>query len=346
MFNSDIQVRDKIIGVDHPPYIIAEMACAHDGDIDKAKNLIDAAALAGVDVIQLQLFAVNHQVAPHHKIYDLLCRLEFLADEWAQIFTHAKQYDMAIFAFTYDVPSLHLALELGIDGIKLSSADISNPEMLEEAARSKLPITLGTGASTLDEISGALRHIEQDGGEKVILMHGVQNFPTAIEDANIRRIQLLQRVFQLPVGYQDHTNADLALAKVIDLVAVGMGACIIEKHITLDRSEKGTDYQAALEPDEWKQFVDYIHNTSIALGTDQIKPLTESDDRYRRFQKKGIVAACSIQPGEVITHDKVVFLRSDTEPGLSPMNLSHLLGKKIRRHIEKFEQIRLIDVVE
>jgi sialic acid synthase SpsE len=346
LFNTEIRVRDKTIGVGLPPYIIAEMACAHDGDLNKAKALVDAAAEAAVDAIQLQLFSVSHQVAPQHQLYDLLCRLEFSASEWGQVFAHARQYDIAVFAFTYDAPSMQLALELGIDGIKLSSADLSNPEMIEAAAHSGLPITLGTGASTLDEIGEALYHIQRCGGRKVVLMHGVQNFPTAIEDANIRRIQLLQRAFQMLVGYQDHTDANLEVSKVIDLVAVGMGACIIEKHITLDRSEKGTDYQAALEPDELKRFVRYIREASISLGTDQIRPLTESDIEYRKFQKTSVVAACSIPQGAEITRDKVSFLRSDTSPSLSPSKLGRLLGKKTRRDIKKYEQIKVGDVVD
>lgn len=339
-------IRDRSLGVGHPTYIVAEMACAHDGDVGKAKALVDAAAEAGVDAVQLQLFSAPQQVAPQHRLYELLGQLEFSATEWKEVFAHARHYDMAVFAFTYDVPSMELALRLGIDGIKLSSADLSNPEMLEAAARSDLPITLGTGASTLDEIGEALRRVEQAGGQKIVLMHGVQNFPTAIEDANIRRIQLLQRVFQLPVGYQDHTNADLGVAKAIDLVALGMGACIIEKHITLDRSEKGTDYQAALEPDELKRLVSYVRAAYVALGTDRIKPLTASDRRYRQFQKKCIVAACEIPEGAKITRDKVLFLRSDTVPGLSPANLPRLLGRRARRRVEQFEQIHLLDVVE
>ena len=160
MFFQELTVRNKAIAGNQPPYIIAEMACAHDGKLEKAKALIDAAVDAGTDAIQLQLFRSDHQVAPHHDLYSLLTKLQFSADEWAEIFLHAQQYDMAIFAFTYDIPSMAVALKLGIDGIKLSSADLSNPEMLEVAARSGLPITLGTGASTLDEISQALHCIE------------------------------------------------------------------------------------------------------------------------------------------------------------------------------------------
>jgi sialic acid synthase SpsE len=344
MFQQEIIVRGAAIGAKARPYIIAEMACAHDGQKEKAKRLIDAASGAGCDAIQLQLFAVNHQVAPTHRLHELLCSLEFSRDDWQEIYDHADGYDLAVFAFAYDVPSLQLALELGIDGIKLSSADISNPEMLQLAAESGLPITVGTGASTIDEIYDALRQIEEAGGEKVVLMHGVQNFPTALEDANIRRIQLLQRIFQLPVGYQDHTDAELTVSKVIDLTAVGVGACIIEKHITIDRSEKGTDYQAALEPAEFKQFVEMIGQISAALGHDRVTGLTESDLRYRQFQKKRIVAARRLEAGTILSRNDVTFLRQDHNLGLAPLMLAELLGKPVRHRIEQYDIVDLKDV--
>lgn len=339
-------VRDRLLGEGQPPYIIAEMACAHDGDLTKAKQLIDAAAEAGVDAIQLQLFSAEEQVAPHHSLYDLLRQLEFSEADWASLFEHARQQDLTLFAFTYDPPKLKLALDLGIDGIKLSSADLSNPEMLAMAASSDLPITLGTGASTLEEIQAALEQVQSQGGSQVVLMHGVQNFPTTLPNANLRRIQLLQRVFQLPVGYQDHTEADLDISKVIDLVAVGMGACIVEKHITLSRAAKGTDYQAALEPQELQHYVRYVREASSALGTDQLTGLTESDRRYRQFQKKSIVAAQTIPSGKVLTRELVKFLRSDATSGLPPNHLDQLLGKRVVREIAPFEHICAADVTE
>jgi len=337
-------VHEREIGVGLQPYIIAEMACAHDGDLEVAKNLIDSAVNARVDAVQLQLFSTDHQVAPQHNLFNLLNTIELSAYDWKQIFTHARQQNLPIFAFTYDMPSLEVALELGIDGIKLSSADISTPDILKTAAHSGLPITLGTGASSLEEIRDALDIIAKEGGDKVILMHGVQNFPTALEDANIRRILLLQREFELPVGYQDHTDAEMEIQKVLDLLAVGMGACIIEKHITLDRTERGTDHQAALEPDELIIFVNTIRESYIALGTDENKPLSSSDIQYRIFQKKKIVASEFIPKGQKITRDKIVFLRTETDQGFFPNDLERILGKTVSENIKENQEIKPSDI--
>jgi len=344
LFHKNFLVRKREIGVDSQPYIVAEMACAHDGDLDKAKALVDSAVKAKVDAIQLQLFSVNHQVAPHHNLFELLHQIELSADDWKLIFKHAKKQDLSIFAFTYDIPSMELALKLGIDGIKLSSADISNPDMLKAAARSGLPITLGTGATTLNEIRDAVNFIADEGGDKVILMHGVQNFPTAIEDANIRRLKLLQKVFNMPVGYQDHTDAEIDIHKIIDLLAIGMGACIIEKHISLDRSKKGTDYQAALEPDELILFVNMIRESAISLGTDKDQELSQSDIQYRTFQKKKIVAAEPIPKGKIITREMVIFLRTETTSGLSPIEIEEVIGKKVSKKIDKYGEIIISDI--
>ncbi len=339
----NFNIRGKNIGQGHPPYIIAEMACAHDGDPDKAIALIDAAAEAGVDAVQLQLFRADQQVLPDHELYPLLTRIQFTQKQWEEIYSHARKTPLAVFGFLYDVPSLELALSLGIDGIKLSSADLSNPEMLAGAARSGLPITLGTGASTLDEIFTALQHIRRCNNDTIILMHGVQNFPTAITDAHLNKIKLLQHIFQLPVGYQDHTDADLEFSKNIDLIAVGLGACIIEKHVTLRRSEKGTDYQASLEPHELTAFTRHIRLAAEAMGSNLILPLTDSEHRYRQFQKKSIVAAEHLLKNQAISRNDILFIRNG-EQGLSPEHFALLNGKKLLRDIRQHEAVSLADI--
>ncbi|HEG43163.1 MAG TPA: hypothetical protein ENH94_03845 [Phycisphaerales bacterium] len=343
IFNTNFTIQDKTIGHGCSPYVIAEMACAHNGSVDKAKAIVDAAVQAGVDAIQLQLFSSSHQVPPNHQIFELLTQIELTSLQWKKVFKHVRQHDIALFAFTYDIPSMLLALELGIDGMKLSSADLSNPEMLEVAGKSQIPLTLGTGASTIDEISQALDHVGDNGGDQVVLMHGVQNFPTAVEDANLCRIRLLRRTFGLPVGYQDHTAGDDRISKVIDLAALGMGACIIEKHITLDRSAKETDYQASLEPDELKCLVSQIRRVWAALGSDKDMSLTESDKKYRRFQKKNIVAIRNISAGQIIERNMVAFLRSST-PGLAPDQVKNIIGKIARVDIDSNENISLADL--
>ena len=345
-FSDSIQIRDKTISRNATPYMVAEMACAHDGNLEKAKKIVDGAVAAGVDAVQFEILDPDDNIVPGTDVYKLLQRLYFSPAQWRELFTYTRQYDMAIFSYAYDYVSLCLALELNTDGIKLNSSDLSNPDMLRKSAESGLPVTIGTGASLIEEITASLDLFAQHGGEKLILMHGVQNFPTDITYAHIRRIQLLYAAFDCLIGYADHTEGSTYLSQVIDLVALGMGAVVIEKHITFDRSEKGIDYEAALEPLEFQAFVATIRNASKALGSSTIQALNESDQKYRQFQKKKIVAACSIKKDSIITRAKISFLRTGTTSGIAPIEVGSIVGKRATRDINKFQEISFIDIID
>ena len=322
-------------------YLIAEMACAHDGEFAKVKKIIDASVQAKADAIQLQFFSSDHVVTPNHEVFPILKKIEFQVPQWKELFQYAKTQAIDVWVCAYDLPSLDLAIELKADGIKVNSSDLSNPDLLQKLAQSGIKFTLGTGASTMEEIANALHLIDQNGDlAQVTLMHGVQNFPTAIENLNISRIKLLQNTFGLPVGYADHTDASSDFSKYVDLIAVGMDIALIEKHITLDRSEKGIDYQAALEPQEWIHFVERIRLAEQALGSKFIKTLSESDLKYRKFQKKSMVAAEDLKSGATLQKEHLLFIRN-AEPGMPPSDLEQVLGKTLKTDLQKFENISL-----
>ncbi|MFZ5553419.1 MAG: N-acetylneuraminate synthase family protein [Bacteroidota bacterium] len=336
--NSSVTIGGLIIGHDHRPFIIAEMACAHNGDLQQAIQLVDAAVEAGADAVQLQFFKADETVTPNHPAFEVVKRIEFSEDKWKTVFQYAKSKNILVFVCTYDIPSVALAVQLGADGIKLNSADLSNPEVVMSVAKSGIPFTLGTGASTLEEIKSGLDCATSSGAANIILMHGVQNFPTRTEDLNINRIRLLKEHFNMPVGYHDHTDGEDDFSRSVDLIAIGMGANVIEKHITLSRAEKGIDYQAALEPGEFKKFVQQIHRAWIAMGKKEIGPFSESDLKYRAFQKKSIVAAEDIQPGEKILRASVKFIRNEV-PGIPPSRFHEVENKTAKFLIRKFENI-------
>jgi sialic acid synthase SpsE len=340
------EIYDRTIQVENGIYIISEMACAHDGDIEKAKRIIDAAVSAKADAIQLQFFSRKDLMTPDHEVYDLLGTLEFSQTEWTEIYGYACQGDIHVFACTYDVPSAELAIRLGVDGIKLNSSDLSNSDLLKIVAQSGIPYTIGTGASTVEEIAEAVETSVKNGGDKIILMHGVQNFPTKIQHAQINRIRMLRALFPFPVGYQDHTDASLPFSRMIDLLAIGMGASVIEKHITLDRSEKGTDYQAALEPEEFVEFVAMIRMAERAMGSERLLPLGEKDREYRMFQKKSVVSLEDLKAGDVIDRKKIGFLRAGRNTDLSTSNVDRILGKKLKRDVSPYQPLEWQDIQE
>jgi len=338
-FHQVVALGHKHIGAGHPPYVIAEMACAHNGEVSAARKLVDAADAAGADAIQLQFFVPEHTVTPHHEAHAVLQEIAFSEAEWTEVFSFARTRRPHVWVCTYDVPSVALAVKLGADGIKLNSADLSNPEVLVDVARSRIPFTLGTGASSQEEIERGLQTASDQGARDVVLMHGVQNFPTAIDELNISRLAWLRQTFAgLPVGYADHTSGDDPFSRQVDLIALGVGADVIEKHICLDRGH-GIDSQAALEPDELSAFVETVRTGYRALASPGLSGFTKSDLRYRRFQKKSIVAARDIAIGETLCRADVAFLRNDT-PGIPPIDWeARIAGRRTSRRIAKHENI-------
>lgn len=342
-FNQQIEINGKIIGSDRI-YIIAEMAIAHDGVLEKAKMLVDSASDAKADAIQFELFEPDDNVIPDRDMNRLLKSLYFTKEQWSELFEYARSKGLDIFSFAYDPSSLRLAFELKSDAIKLNSSDLMNIEMLEMCAKSNLPFTVGTGGSTFEEVAEAVAFIKKHNGKNLILMQGVQNFPTKLEYARIHRMKNLRESFHTLVGYADHTDADTPLSKIIDLVAVGMGAKVVEKHITIDRSQRGIDYQSALEPHEFKEYVQLIRDVQIAMGSSEITPLIPEDRQYRVFQKKFIVAGKEIKKGDAIKREDIRFLRDTKEEGILPMYVDKVVGKIALRDIAPFSLIAFEDI--
>lgn len=327
------------------PYVIAEMACAHDGDYEKAIRIIDAAIEAEADAIQLQFFIPESTVTPNHPVYETLKKIAFSREQWQKMVQYVRsKKNIDVWVCTYDYPSVAWAKEMNVDGIKLNSSDLSNPELLEAVAQTGIPFTIGTGASYMEEVRAAIQKVEHHGAQNFVLVHGVQNFPTAIEDVQINRVDILKNNFPgYLIGYADHTDAELEEKFWMDTLAIAKGVAVLEKHITWDRSEKGIDHQAALNPDEFKQYVSNVNTAYKALGSRKLEPLDASDFKYRKFQKKSIVAAKDLQEGDVLTRNDILFLRNDI-PGLSPREWENLEGKMMTKNLSKFQNILNQDV--
>lgn len=328
-FAKEFPVGKSTIGSFSPPLLIAETACAHDGCVEEAKKLIHGASSADADLIQLQIFRADEQVSSSHPNYKLLQSLELTDCEWSDAFGYAHTTGRDIMAFVYDLPSVRLALSLNPCALKLNSSDLLNAAMLKACAKSKLPLFLGTGASKIEEIIEALSFLQDNGCNKVILMHGVQDFPTCLSDSRISRIRLLKDIFDLPVGYGDHTDSSLQIAPFADFLALGQGVSCLEKHITIDRDLKKTDYQAALNPDQWKFYASNIRAGWSSLSDTCPLDLSAADIRYRQFQKKYAVLRHDISKGSRIELSDVKLLRTSCSDGISGLQFakdSHYLA--------------------
>lgn len=332
-----IRIGDRLVGDGEPVYVIAETACAHEGSVEIAHGLIDAAARSKADAVQLQMWSVPHYIAPHHPAVPLLQKLQIQPDDWRELITHAKGTRLDVFATVGDRFSADLAYECEVDGFKLHSSDLSNPYLTQYLASMGKPITLGTGASTLDEIANGIRMIQAAGCQDIVLMHGYQNFPTTVKEAHLRYMQSLKQLFQLPIGYQDHTDGDSPLGFVLPLVVIGMGVNVLEKHMTHDRSKKGVDHEAALNPDELLRFVDWVRQVELAMGSPSPHEFSEAELRYRKSAKKSIVAARDIAAGETLSQELFLYMRAD--PGLPPTEAQRIAGKRARVDIAQYQNI-------
>jgi N,N'-diacetyllegionaminate synthase len=318
-------------GEKQPVYIIAEMACAHDGQFVLAMQILEGAALAKADAVQFQIFDPDLFIHPDDPSYSLIKRLALPFEQWKELFLAARQYGLEVIVAAYDNNSISLARTMGADGYKIHSADLNNPILLRSIALSGKPMTVSVGGSSPDEIRSAIANIRSYGNPNIILMYGMQNFPTPYESVNLNRIPLLRELTGLPVGYQDHTDGDSPYAKWIPLLSLGLGARIIEKHMTHDRSKRGIDHQAALNPDEFVEFVDMTRTMETVFGKagpEALSRLSDEDVKYRAYAKsRSIVSARGIKKGEVLKEEDVMVMMYRNGK-MTPDMLPSILGKK------------------
>lgn len=327
-------------------YIIAEMACSHEGDVNLAKKIIDGAGTAQADAIQFQIWSASDMVVPQHPDFQLLQRLQLKAEQWAELADYSRKHysQMHIIGCVYEQNGIEFGKKIGVDAYKIHSADLSNPYIIKNVAALGKRIDLSTGASTLDEIKTAIDWIKQTSKSDLWLMYGYQNFPTRSDDVNLRYMMTLKDKLKLRVGYQDHSDAETGAAFWIPAAAVGMSIDIIEKHITHDRSKKGVDHQAALNPGEFITFVKMIREIETAKGKAERNEFSEDELKYRKYVKKSLVARHNIPAGTQLTQKNLSYMRA-VELGLPPDQAHRLIGHKTKRGIAAYQLIREGDVV-
>ena len=334
-------------GRSHPRriYIVAEMACSHEGDPDLARGIIDAAGAAGADGIQFQIWSRHAIMAPQHPDFEKLAQIELSRSQWSELADYARDKcsQMEIIACVYEPGSVDFVETLNVEAYKLHTADLSNPHLVKHVAATGKRVDLSIGASTLDEIQTAIEWIHQMSNSHIWLMYGMQNFPTRTDEIRLDYMMKLKELFELPLGYQDHTDAELADAFYLPAAALGMGADVLEKHITHDRAKKGVDHEAALNPDEFARFVEMVRTIEAARGQATPRPFTDEELKYRKYSKKSLVAGRDIPAGAVLQDNDLTFMRAE-ELGLPPDQSHRLVGRTAKSDIAKYQLVRLEDV--
>jgi N,N'-diacetyllegionaminate synthase len=329
--------------------IIAEAGVNHNGDLGLAKKLIDAAAEAGADLVKFQTFNTSRLVTRFAKKADyqtqttdnkesqheMLRRLELTPDMHKDLIAHCAERGIGFFSTGFDIESVDLLMGLGQDHFKIPSGEITNLPYLRHIGRLGKSVILSTGMATLGEIEAAIEVLEQAGTPRVnmTLLHCTTEYPTPMNEVNLRAMHSIHRAFDVAVGYSDHTpGIEVAIA------AVAMGATVIEKHFTLDRKLPGPDHQASLEPEELKTMVAAIRNIEVALG-DGIKRLSPSEAKNKPVVRKSLVASKTIRIGELFSAENITSKRPGI--GISPMCWDQVMGRTALRDFAADELIEL-----
>ena len=322
--------------------IIAEIANSHEGNLEQMLGLIDAAKASNTDAVKFQIFKADLLSVRGHSSHKLHKQLEFDGNKWKQIISYAHKLHLLTLADVFDFWGLQLAENCKVDGYKIHSTIFREEELMAKIASTGKPVFLGVSSTSFTDISRALETITKNNKQEITLVHGFQSFPTKLEDTNLSKITSLKEYFKLKVGFADHVDADSKLAMILPLVAIGCGAEVIEKHLTLDRSKKGIDYNSALNPDEFLLMVNLIREVEKALSTGNLP--SESESKYLERVAKKIIAAEQIGLGEFITPKKLAFKRSE-DSGLFPNEKQKVLYKKAKKIIDEEETIT-VDKVE
>lgn len=329
--------------------IIAEAGVNHNGDLKLAKQLIDAAAEAGADFVKFQTFNANRQVTRIAKKADyqskatgstesqheMLRRLELTVDMHHELIAHCAKRNIGFFSTGFDIESVDFLVSLGQEHFKIPSGEITNLPYLRHIGQLGKKVILSTGMATLGEIEAAIDVLEQAVTPRTNLtvLHCTTEYPTPMNEVNLRAMQSIHAAFGVDVGYSDHTpGIEVAIA------AVAMGASVIEKHFTIDRNLAGPDHKASLEPAELNAMVTAIRNIEVALG-DGIKRLTSSETRNKPVARKSLVASRAIKAGESFTAENITPKRPGT--GISPMRWDEVMGKKALRDFAADELVEL-----
>lgn len=342
---TDIKIAGRRVGPGQPCFIIAEAGVNHNGDPEAAKKLIDVAVESGADAVKFQTFKAERVISadapkagyqlestdPGESQLDMIRKLELTDDHFRQLDAYCRERGIIFISTPFDHPSVDLLDSLGVPAFKVPSGETVNLPLLRHIASKQKPVILSTGMSTLGEVERAVNTIKQAGSGQLAVLHCVSNYPAAVADVNLMAMQTMGHAFQTPVGYSDHT-----LGIEIPIAAVALGACVIEKHFTLDKALPGPDHRASLEPDELAAMVRGIRNVQAAMGSG-IKTPAESEENTRLVARRSLFLERDVIAGAVLRDTDLIALRPSG--GIPPDQFDHVVGRRLRRSLNRGAQL-------
>ena len=332
--------------------IIAEAGVNHNGDINLAKELINIASDANADYIKFQSFKAENlatkeaEKSDYQKSntknndtqYNMLKSLELSKKDHIELINYCQYKDIKFLSSAFDLDSLDFLLKLECELIKIRSGEINNYYYLEKISHQEIPVILSTGMSTINEIESAIKILTSNklSINDITILHCNTEYPTPMIDVNLKAMLKIKERFNVDIGYSDHT-----LGIEVPIAAVALGARVIEKHFTIDRSLKGPDHACSLEPLELKNMIDAIRNIEIACSGDGNKYPTASEIKNKLIVRKSLYSSKDIKKGTKLARDMIIALRPGD--GISPMEIPNLVGRTFKRNLKISEKITYED---
>lgn len=333
---TSIEIAGRRIGPGYPCFVIAETGVNHNGRLDLARRLVNKARQAGADAVKFQTFkaerlatisAPKAEYQRHHtdsveSQFEMLRRLELSPKAHRAVLALCARSGILFLSSPFDEQSADFLDSLGVAAFKIPSGEITNLPFLAHVAGKGKPLIISTGMATLGEVEMAVNAVRKAGSRDIILLHCVSNYPANPADINLRAMKTLETAFGVPVGYSDHTPGI-----EVSIAAVALGACVVEKHFTLDRTLPGPDHRSSLEPDELASLIHGLRSVESSLGHGRKEPAA-SEANTAEAARKSLVSACDIQAGTPLSHDKIAVRRPGL--GLPPAMISFVIGRTAR----------------
>ena len=327
--------------------IIAEAGVNHNGDLNTALKLCDAAKEAGADVVKFQTWKTEaiitktvaqaeyqqENTGVQESQFDMLKRLELSYDDFRKIKEHCDSIGIQFASTADEAESLDFLISIGIPFIKIGSGEIGNVSYLRYMGSKKMPLILSTGMSSIADIDISIQALREGGATDITLLHCTTSYPCVFENVNLNAMNTIRDAFKLPVGYSDHT-----LGSTVAIAAVAMGARVVEKHFTLDKNMEGPDHKASSTPDEFKEYVKAIRDIELAMGSGKKVP-TKVEKEISKVVLKRIVAKKEIKEGQIITEEDICVKRNDI--GLPCNKWDIIVGTKARKNYSVDEGIEI-----
>lgn len=332
----NIRIAEKQIGKKYPVFVVAEAGINHNGNVKIAKNMISSAKDCGADAIKFQTFRAGDLASKKSKFFKIFKKVEIDYTHLGELSDHAKKERIIFFSTPFSEEAVDVLSDLHVPAFKIASGDITHIPLIKKVASKKKPIIISTGMSNFAEIDFAVKTIKSERNNKIIIMHSVTSYPTPSSDANLRAINTLQCRYKYPIGYSDNGAGIL-----VPIIAVSLGARIIEKHFTLNKKMNGPDHSFSADPNELSLLVKKIRETEIILGDGKKNP-QPSELQNIQHARRSIITLVDIKKGDKLTYSNIAIKRPGI--GIMPLNFHKIIGASAKRNIKIDQPIKWSDI--